>query len=175
MRRASVPLLVVVLAAVLVGGTAYGKPAGRGAVAVSVPVTGTFTPPLTTETVPFTGTLTVEGFLADADGQLALVGTLTDAGGLFEPLAVTVVALASASFDDATGGCSVVIGTTSTLVQQGFLLFLEGTSVDIGQVAEPDLSQELCQVVRAVDKDPGDQAALARALNRVLGMDDRVK
>ena len=171
MRRAVMPLLVVVLAAVLVGGTAYGKPGGPGAVAVSVPVTGTFTPPLTTETVRFTGTLTVERFLAGADGQLALAGTLAaDAGGPFEPLAVTVVALASASFDDAAGGCSVVIGTTSTLVQQGFLLFLDGTSVDIGEVAEPDLSQELCRVVRAVEKDPGDQAAVARALNRVLGM-----
>jgi hypothetical protein len=171
MRRAVMPLLVVVLAAVVVGGTAHGKPAGQDAVTVSVPVTGTFTPPLTTGTVPFTGTLTVERFLAGSDGQLAVAGTLAaDAGGPFEPLAVTVVAFASASFDEATGGCPVVIGLTSTLVQQGFLLFLDGTSFDIDGVAAPDLSQELCRVVRAVDKDPGDQAAVARALNRVLGM-----
>jgi hypothetical protein len=170
MRRAVMPLLVVTVVATLIGGTAYGKQPGQGAVTVSVPVTGTFTPPLSTETVPFTGTLTVDRF-AVTDGQLAIDGLLAaDEGGPFGSLAVTVVALASAAFDAAADGCTVTIGTVSTLVQQEFLLFLEGTSFGIGEVVEADLSQELCRVVRAVDNGPANQAEIARTLNRVLGM-----
>jgi hypothetical protein len=171
MRRAVMPLLVVTVVAALTGGTAYGRQLDQGAVIVSAPVTGTFTPPPSTETVPFTGTLTVDRF-ATADGQLALEGVLatTDPVGLFEPLAVTVVALASAAFDETIGGCTVTVGTTSTLVLRDFALFLEGASFEVGEVVEPDLSQELCRVVKAVDKDPADQGDIARALNKVLGM-----
>jgi hypothetical protein len=170
MRRAVMPLLVVTVVAALVGGTAYGKQPGQGAVTVSVPVTGTFTAPLSTETAPFTGTLTVDRFVT-ADGQLALEGMLAAGeGGPFAPLTVTVIAFASPAFDAATGGCTVTIGTTSTLVQQDFLLFVEGTSFEIGEVVEADLSQELCRVVRAVDKDPANQGDVARALNKVLGL-----
>jgi hypothetical protein len=171
MRRAVIPLLVVTVVAVLNGGTASGKPLGHGAIVVSAPVTGTFTPSLGAETVPFTGTLTVDRFLAGADGQLALEGLLAaDPAGPFEPLAVTVVAVASTAFDEAVGGCTVAIGTASTLVEQEFLLFLEGTSFELGEVVALDVSQELCRVVKAVDKDPADQGDVARALNKVLGM-----
>jgi hypothetical protein len=170
MRRAVMPLLVVTVVAALIGGTAYGKQPGQDAVTVSVPVTGTFTPSPGTETVLFTGTLTVDRF-AVTDGQLAIEGMLAaDEGGPFGSLAVTVVALASAAYDAATGGCTVTVGTVSTLVQQEFLLFLEGTSFGIGEVVEADLSQELCRVVRAVDNGPANQAEVARALNKVLGM-----
>jgi hypothetical protein len=170
MRRAVMPLLVVTVVAALIGGTAYGKQPGQGAVTVSIPVTGTFTPSPGTGTVPFTGTLTVDRF-AVTDGQLAIEGVLAAGeGGPFEPLPVTVVALASAAFDATTGGCTVTIGTVSTLVQQEFLLFVEGTSFEIGEVVEADLSQELCRVVRAVDKDPANQGDVARALNKALGM-----
>jgi hypothetical protein len=170
MRRTVIPLLVVTVVATLIGGNAYGRQLGQGAVIVSVPVTGTYTPSPGIGTVPFAGTLTVDHFAA-ADGQLALEGVLAaDEGGPFEPLPVTVVALASAAFDQTSGGCTVAIGTASTLVQQEFLLFLEGTSFEIGEVVEPDLSDELCRVVKAVDKDPADQGGVARALNKALGM-----
>ena len=170
MRRAVMPLLVVTVVAALIGGTAYGKQPGQGAVAVNVPVSGTFTPSPGTGTVPFTGTLTVDRFVT-VDGQLAIEGMLAaDEGGPFAPLAITVVALASAAYDAVTDSCTVTVGTVSTLVQQEFLLFVEGTSFGIGEVVEADLSQELCRVVRAVDTGPANQAEIARVLNKVLGM-----
>jgi hypothetical protein len=167
MRKAILTLVAVTLGVALVVGTAGAKPPGDGGTAVSAPVTGTFTPSLGAETIPFTGTLTVDRF-TEADGQLVLEGELAaDPAGPSEPLALTVVAVASASFDEATGGCTVVVGTASTLVQRDFLLFLEGTTFQLGDSGS---SQDLCRVVRAVDRDPADQGAIARALNKALGM-----
>jgi hypothetical protein len=40
----------------------------------------------------------------------------------------------------------------------------------IFELGGPGSGQEVCGVLRATDKDPFDQAAVARALNRALGL-----
>jgi hypothetical protein len=90
----------------------------------------------------------------------------TDTVGLFEPLAVTVVAVAAPSAD-AAGECTVAVGTTSTLVQQDFLLFVEGTTFQLG---DSEATRDVCKVLKTVDNDPANQGALARALNKAFGL-----
>ena len=132
-----------------------------------MPVGGTFTPALGVDTVSFTGTLRVDRFL-EVDGQLALEGMLTtDTVGLFEPVAVTVVVVASPSGDAATGECTVAVGTTNTLVQQDFLLFVEGTTFELG---DAEATRDVCKVLKTVDKNPADQGALTSALNKAFGL-----
>jgi hypothetical protein len=164
-RRTVVALVVVTLGVALAVGTAGAKP--HDTTPLSISVTGTFTPSLGGEVVLFAGTLTAGRFV-ETDGQLALEGTLaTDAGGPFGPLAITVVAVASPSADAATGECTVAIGTTSTLVERGFLLFLEGASFELG---DAEATRDVCSVLKSVDKDPADQGALASALNKTFGL-----
>ncbi len=165
MRRTAITLVVVTLGVALAVGTAGAKP--HGTTAVSVSVAGTFTPALGADPVSFRGTLSVERFV-EVDGQLALQGVLaTETVGLFEPLAVTVVAVASPSVDTATGECTVAVGTTSTLVQRDFLLFLEGATFELG---DPEATRDVCRVLKTVVKDPADQGALASALNKAFGL-----
>ena len=140
------PAVVMTLGVALVVGTAGATP--HGTTAVSVPVGGTFTPALGADTVSFTGTLRVDRFL-EVDGQLALEGMLTtDTVGLFEPVAVAV-------------------GTTNTLVQQDFLLFVEGTTFELG---DAEATRDVCKVLKTVDKNPADQGAPASALNKAFGL-----
>jgi hypothetical protein len=171
MRKAVISILILAVGAALAVGTAGAK--SGDATAVDAPVTGTFTPPLATGAVPFAGTLTVDRFV-EADGQLALEGVVaaTDPAGLFAPLAVTVTAVASPSADPATGGCTVTVGTAIALVQRDFILVLDGQAAmfRFGEPGEPGSDQELCRVVRATDKDPTDLNAVARALNKALGL-----
>jgi hypothetical protein len=165
MRRTVITLVVVTLGVALAVGTAGAKP--HGTTAVSVSVVGTFTPTLGSNTVSFRGTLSVERFV-EVDGQLALKGLLaTDAVGLFEPLAVTVVAVARPSADAATGECTVAVSTTNTLVERDFLLFVEGTTFELG---DSEATRDVCRVLKTVDKDPADQGALASALNKAFGL-----
>jgi hypothetical protein len=165
MRRTVITLVVVTLGVALAVGTAGAKP--HGTTAVSVSVAGTFTPALGADTVSFRGTLSVERFV-EVDGQLALEGVLaTETVGLFEPLATTVVAVASPSVDTATGECRVAVGTTSTLVERDFLLFLEGATLELG---DSEATRDVCRVLKTVDKDPADQGALASALNKAFGL-----
>jgi hypothetical protein len=104
----------------------------------------------------------------EVDGQLALEGVLApDAVGLFEPLAITVVAVASSSMDAVTGECTVAVGTTSTLVKQDFVLFVEGTIFELG---DSEATRDVCKVLKTVHKDPADQGALASALNKAFGL-----
>jgi hypothetical protein len=118
MRRAVVAV-VLLLGVALAVGTAGAKPRGGGGVPVIVPVCGTFTASLGAETVPFSGTLTLDRFL-EADGGLALEGMLAaDAEGLFEPLAVTAAVAAAPSVDPATGACTVDVGVASTSCSKG--------------------------------------------------------
>jgi hypothetical protein len=70
----------------------------------------------------------------------------TDTVGLFEPLAVTVAAVAAPSAD-AAGECTVAVGTTSTLVQQDFLLFVEGTTFQLG---DSEVTRDVCKVPKTV-------------------------
>ena len=152
------------LGVALVVRTAGATP--HGTAAIRVPAAGTFTRALGADTVSFTGTLSVERFV-EVDEQLALEGMLaTDTVGLFEPLAVTVVAVAAPSAD-AAGECTVAVGTTSTLVQQDFLLFVEGTTFQLG---DSEATRDVCKVLKTVDNDPANQGALARALNKAFGL-----
>ena len=165
MRRTVITLVVVTLGVALVVGTAGATP--HGTTAVSVPVTGTFTPTLGANTEDFWGTLSVDRFV-EVDGQLALEGVpAPDTVGLFEPLAVTVVAEARPSGDAATGECTVAVSTTNTLVQQDFALFLEGTRFELG---DSETTRDICKVLKTVVKDPADQGALASALNKAFGL-----
>jgi hypothetical protein len=173
MRKAAIPILIVIvtLGAALAVGTAGAKP--TAGTPISAPVAGTFAPLGGTEPIPFAGMLTVDRFV-EADAQLAVEGTLAaiDPAGLFEPLAVTVTAVASPSADPITGGCTVSVSSTSALVLRDFALFLEGQAsmFNFGEPGEPGSDQELCRVVRATDRDPTDLNAVARALNKALGL-----
>jgi hypothetical protein len=160
--RKLVIALGVVLAAVLAVGTAAAKPHGGGP--VTVPVTGTFT--TLGLQAPFTGTLTVDRF-GTVDDQLVVEGVLGADDGLFQPLAVTVVAVAAPSADPDTGDCTVEIGMVSTITVGDAAVELADPTFTLGG---PGSGLELCAVVKATDKDPGDQADVARALNRALGM-----
>jgi hypothetical protein len=162
MRKVAIALGVV-LVAVLAVGTAAAKPHGGGP--VTVPVTGTFTS-LGIQ-VSFSGALTVDRFAA-VDDQLVVEGVLAADDGLFEPLAVTVVAVASPSSDPTTGDCTVGIGMVSTIaVGDAAVVELADPTFELGG---PGSGLELCGVVKASEKDPFDQGGIARALNRALGM-----
>jgi hypothetical protein len=113
----------------------------------------------------FRGTVTVARF-AEQDGQLAVEGTLAGTEA-FAPLAVTVVANATAS-DDTGSGCTVRVDTVNTFVEAGIIIFLTGSVFTLSESTEPGAARELCRVVQAATKDPADQNALARALNKVL-------
>lgn len=143
--------------------TVLAKPVGPAP--VQFEVEGRFNP----GAVAFPGTVTVESFV-EQDGQLAVQGTLTPATeGLISPLAVTIVASAAASEDAA--GCRVAISTSTFFFQEkegGITIFLDGAAFTLGETREPDAARELCRVVDTAAKNPADQRALARALNKVL-------
>ncbi len=166
--RKMIIALGVVLVAVLTVGTVAAKPhgGGGGGTPVVFRLAGSFTA-LGIE-VPFSGTLTVDRF-AVADDQLVVEGELAATDGLFAAAEVTVVANASPSADPATGDCTVEIELVSTLLLGGSFVTLEETSTAF-ELGGADSGQDLCGVVKASDKDPLDQAAIARALNRALGM-----
>jgi hypothetical protein len=162
--RKLVIALGVVLVAVLAVGTAAAKPPGGGE-PVTVPLTGTFIS--SGVAVPFSGALTVDRF-AEVDGQLVVEGVLTADDELFEPVGVSVVAVASPAADPATGDCTVAIGMVSTIpVGASAVVELADPTFDLGG---PATGPGLCGVVRVSDRDPLDQNAIARALNRALGM-----
>jgi hypothetical protein len=163
--RKVVIALGVVLVAVLTVGTVAAKPHGGGSPVV-FRLAGSFTA-LGIE-VPFSGSLTVDRF-AVAEDQLVVEGELAATDGLFAAAEVTVVAHASPSADPVTGDCTVEIELVSTLLLGGSFVTLEegSTAFELGGA---DSGQDLCEVVKASDKDPLDQAAIARALNRALGM-----
>jgi hypothetical protein len=155
----------VVLVAVLTVGTVAAKSRGGGGAPVTVPVAGTFT--TSGIQVPFSGELTVNRFGA-VDNQLVVEGELTADDELFEPLALTVVALASSSADPTSGDCTVRIGMVSIItVGASAVVELADPTFELGG---PGTDLQLCGVVKASDKDPFDQDAIARALNRALGM-----
>ena len=158
--------LGVVLVAVLAVGTAAAKPHGGDGPPVVFRLAGSFTA-LGIE-VPFSGTLTVDRF-ALADDQLVVEGELAAEDGLLAPAAVTVAAHASPSADPATGDCTVEIELVSTILLGSSFVTLEETSTAF-QLGGADSGPDLCGVVKAFDKDPFDQTAIARALNRALGM-----
>ena len=85
----------------------------------------------------------------------------------FVPLPVTVVASATTS-DDAGSGCTVQVSTANTFVDAGFIIFLTGAEFALSERTEPGSARELCRVVQTAAKDPSDQSALARVLNKVL-------
>jgi hypothetical protein len=161
--RKLVIALGVVLAAVLAVGTAAAKPPGDGA-PLTVPVAGTFS--TLGLQAPFTGTLTVDRF-GVVDGQLVVEGVLGADDGLFQPLAVTVVAVAAPSADPVTGDCTVEVGMVSSITVGDAAVELADPTFTLGG---PGSGLELCGVLKATDKDPGDQADVAKALNRALGM-----
>jgi hypothetical protein len=165
--RKVVIALGVVLVAVLAVGTAAAKPhggGGGGGAPMTVPVAGTFTS-LGIQ-VPFSGALAVDRFDV-VDNQLAVEGELTAGDGLFEPLAVSVVAVAAPSADPATGACTVRIGMVGTIeVGASAVVELADPAFELGGPG----GEEVCGVLKASDKDPFDQHAIARALNRALGV-----
>ena len=162
--RKVVVALGVVLVAVFAVGTAAAKPHTGGA-PVTVPVTGTFTS--LGIAVPFLGGLTVDRF-GEVDGQLVVEGVLAADDGLFEPATVTVVAVAAPSRDPATSECTVGIGMVNTIaVGDAAVVELADPTFEVGG---PGSGLDVCGVLKASDKDPADQGAIARALNRALGM-----
>ena len=133
-------------------------------VPVEFPVTGTVSPAAGETGVAFTGTVTVASF-AELDGQLTLQGTLT--GATPDPVAVTIVASAVAS-EDTGAGCTVVIDTTETFIGPAPIISVIGARVTLSETAERAAARDLCRVAQTAAKDPADQRALARALNKVL-------
>ena len=162
--RKVVVALGVVLVAVFAVGTAAAKPHSDG-VPMTVPVTGTFTS--LGIAVPFSAGLTVDRF-SDVDGQLVVEGVLAGDDGLFEPVTVTVVAVAAPSRDPATGECTVGIGMVNTIiVEDAAVVELADPTFEVGG---PRSGVDVCGVLKASDKVPADQGAIVRALNRALGM-----
>jgi hypothetical protein len=156
--------LGVVLVAVLAVGTAAAKPHDGGNTQVTVPLTGTFTT-LGLE-VQFSGTLTVDRF-AVTDDQLVVEGVLAAEDGLFAPAAVTVAAVAAPSADPDTGDCTVEVGMVNTITVGDAFVTLADPTVQLGGSGS---GADLCRVVKATDKDPGDQGVVAKELNRALGL-----
>jgi hypothetical protein len=97
-----------------------------------------------------------------------VVGVLAADDGLFESVAMTVVAVATPSTDPATSDCTVTIGMVNTIAV-GDAAVVELADPTFG-VGGPGSGLDVCGVVKASDKDPADQGAIARALNRALGM-----
>jgi hypothetical protein len=132
---------------------------------VTVPVTGTFT--TLGIAVPFSGGLTVDRF-GEVDGQLVVEGVLAADDGLFESVTVTVVAVATPSRDPATGECTVGIGMVNTIpVGDAAVVELADPTFELGG---PGSDLDVCAVLKTSAKDPADQGAIARELNRALGM-----
>jgi hypothetical protein len=169
MRKLLLALFTLVF--VLVGGVAAQSALARSlATPVEFPVTGTFSPAAGEAGVAFQGTVTVNSFGVQ-DGQLAVQGALaaTD-DSLFSPFAVTIPAYAAAS-DEAQSGCTVVITTGGAFIDAGFLVYIEGgAQVTLSETNNPEAARELCRVVATATRNPADQQALARTLNRVLGV-----
>jgi hypothetical protein len=131
------------------------------------PVSGTFSTGAGEAPTPFDGVITVDRFL-EQDGELALEGTVAPSDeGLFAATAITVTALAQAAADE-TVGCTVEISTASAFIDLSFIVFVEGARFALTESEEPEAARELCRVVHTATKDPADQSALARALNKVL-------
>ena len=155
-------LALFTLAFVLVGGVATQSALARpiAATPLEFPAAGTFSPGPGVPGVTFQGTVTVNSFGVQ-DGQLVVQGALaaTD-DSLFSPFAVTIPAYATAS-DEAQTGCSVVVTTGGTFIDGG-------AKVTLTETDNPEAARELCRVVATSTRDPSDQQALARALNRVL-------
>lgn len=153
------------LAGGVVAASAMAKPVDPAPVQFAV--TGTFSAGPAEAGQPLAGTVTIDRFV-EQDGELAVQGTLAARDeGLFTPLAVTVFALAGASDDDASG-CAVEISTANAFIDPSFIIFLDGASFALTESTNPDSARELCRVVQTATKDPADQNALARALNKVL-------
>ena len=151
------------LAGGVVAASAMAKPVDLAPVQFAV--TGTFSAGPAEAGSPFAGTVTVDRFI-EQDGQLAVLGALTSSDdGLFAPLAVSVFASAHA-FD--VSGCTVEISTANAFIDPSFIIFLDGARFALTESANPDSARELCRVVQTATKDPADQSALARALNKVL-------
>jgi hypothetical protein len=168
MRKTLLALLT--FAFVLVGGVATQSALARplDAAPLRFPVTGTFSPGYGVSGVSFHGAVTVNGFGVQ-DGQFVVQGALaTTDDSLFSPFAVTIPAYATAS-DDADSGCSVVITTGGTFIDAGFVVYIDGgAQVTLSEADDPEAARELCRVVATATRDPADQQALARTLNRVL-------
>jgi|tagenome__1003787_1003787.scaffolds.fasta_scaffold20799054_1 hypothetical protein len=168
MRRILLVLFTFVF--VLVGGVATQSAFARPLVGtpLELPVTGIFSPGYGVPGKAFQGTVTVDSFGVH-DGQLAMQGALaaTD-DSLFSPFAVTISAYATAS-NDAQSGCTVVVTTGGTFIDASFLVFVDGgAQVTLAEANDPEAARELCRVVATAARDPADQQALARTLNRVL-------
>jgi hypothetical protein len=151
---------VFFLLSVLITGSVLAKPVPTP---IDFDVTGTF------NAAPFSGTVTVDTFVEE-EGQLAVRGTLVSADqGLFDPLTVTIFASARA-FEDTGTGCTVEIDTVAAFIDTGFIIFLNGavSSLTLSESEDPDAARELCRVVQTATRDPADQGALARALNKVV-------
>jgi hypothetical protein len=169
MRKILLALFTLVF--VLVGGVATQSALAQPAAATPLefPVTGIFSPGEGVTGVAFQGTVTVHSFGVQ-DGQLAAQGALaaTD-DSLFSPFAVTIPAYATAS-DEAQSGCTAVITTGGTFIDAGFLVYIDGgAQVTLSETDDPEAARELCRAVATATRNPADQKALARTLNRVLG------
>jgi len=170
MRKTLLALLT--FAFVLVSGVAAQSALARplAAAPLQFAVTGTFSPGYGVEGVSFQGTVTVNSFGVQ-DGQFTVQGALaaTDTS-LFSPFAVTIPAYATAS-DDTDTGCTVVITSGGSFIDAGFLVYIDGgAQVTLSESADPEAAQELCRVVATATRNPADQQALARTLNRVLAV-----
>jgi hypothetical protein len=170
MRKTLLSLLT--FAFLLIGGVATQSALARplDAAPLQVTVTGLFSPEPGVNGKPFQGAVTVNRFGAE-DGQLVIQGALaaTD-DSLFSPFAVTVPAYATAS-ESADSGCAVVITTVETFISVGFLVAVHGGArVTLSEADDPEAARELCRVVSTATRDPADQQALARTLNRVLAV-----
>jgi hypothetical protein len=169
MRKAIVAALVT-LAVVLTVGVANAKSYPGDGTPVTAQVSGTYFPAVAEQVAfAFTGTLTADRFV-EVGEQLILNATLTDDVGLFAPLPLAVVVVATPSVEPVTGKCTVQISTTNTFVDQdGFRLELIGQAAAFalgGHGTDPDL----CRVVKTTVKDPSDEGAIAKALNHALGL-----
>jgi hypothetical protein len=167
MRKSIFAVLTAMFVALsgMVAASVLAKPVP--AAPVTFPVGGTFSTTEGEEGVPFTGTVTVDSFV-EQEGELAVQGTLAVADdALFAPLPITIAASARAS-DDTGSGCVVDISTANFFDDSDFIIFLDGAGFTLSGSAEPEVARELCRVVRTATRDPADQSALARALNKVL-------
>jgi hypothetical protein len=154
-----------VLAGGVVAASAIAKPVAPAP--LQFPVSGTYSAGPGEAATPFSGVITVDRFVEE-EAELTLQGTLApNDTALFDPTAITVSALAQAS-EDGTVGCTVAVSTANAFIDPSFVVFVDGAQFSLTESGEPDAAHELCRVVQTATKDPADQSALARALNRVL-------